>query len=378
VPTLRRAVGGSIRQPDSPPVCSVIVPVLNELRTIADAVDSMLGQKGIGAIEVLLIDGGSTDGTRELLASLAERDPRIRLLENPSGATPTALNIGLREATGTWIARMDAHSEYPDRYLARAIERLSAGDTSWVSGPMIARGTNAVSRAVALAMSNRVGRGGTRRWQTDAVAQATEYKLDSGVFCGVWPRTELCRFGGWDERWLRNQDSEMAGRFLAAGEQLVCVPAMAATYVPRRTLRALWRQYVQYGEFRLRTGVRHPDTLRPSHLLAPAVVGAMVSAACGPSVPRRIARIAVGSWGAFLVSAAVQALGRAESPGDALLVPSVMATMHLGHGVGFWRGVFKYGPPVCAVARIAGLKRLAARFRPPPSPVYAPELERQI
>ena len=94
------------------------------------------------------------DGTPELLRALAGTDARIRLLENPGGITPGSLNVALAHARGRWVARMDAHTEYPDEYLARGVERLAQGGTRWVSGPQVATGHDRVSRAVALALSH--------------------------------------------------------------------------------------------------------------------------------------------------------------------------------------------------------------------------------
>src|SRR5205085_10521957 len=115
--------------------------------------------------------------------------------------------------------------------------------TRWVSGPQVPRGVGPVSRAVSLALASPLGRGGSRKWGEHGVETAAEWELDSGVFDGVWERATLLEYGGWDERWPRNSDSEMAGRFLARGERIGCVAAMGASYVPRDSLRGLWRQY---------------------------------------------------------------------------------------------------------------------------------------
>ena len=350
--------------------CSVLVPVLNEAPHIERAVHSITAQRFAGRLEFLLVDGRSTDGTRDILGELARADARMRLLDNPSGRTPAALNIGLRHARGTWIARMDAHSEYPVDYIERAIRRLEQGDTPWVSGPMIPTGYNAVSRAVELAIGTRLGSGATRKWQRPGAP--SEYELDSGVFCGVWSRRTLLDAGGWDERWLRNQDSELAGRFLARGDRLVCLTPLGARYSPRGSVSALWRQYRQYGEYRLRTAIRHPDTLRRSQLLAPGVLATAIAAAIAPAPLRQASRAGLAAYGAAVSSCGLAAAGRARPRRDAALVPVVLATMHLAHGAGFWLGVARHGVPVAALLRAAGLP--AAAGRRAPVPVHAPSL----
>jgi succinoglycan biosynthesis protein ExoA len=352
----------------------VLVPVLNEERDIEASVEAMLAQRFPGRLEFLLVDGKSTDRTPELLRRMADRDERIRLLENPRGQTPSGLNVALGHARGRWAARMDAHTSYPVDYLARAVERLRRGDTRWVSGPQVPEGHNRVSRAVALALGTILGQGRSRKWGSADSSVASEYELDAGVFGGVWERETLLAYGGWDEGWLRNQDSEMAGRFLARGERLICLPALGARYVPRGTLESLWRQYLEYGEYRFKTAIRHPDTLRRSHLLAPAVVVTTTLAVAAPRPIRRIARVGVGVYASALLAAGISAVGAADHPQDALLVPVVLAVMHFGHGTGALRCAVRYGPPTAAVLRAFGLNGSAGPAESREEVVYAPSL----
>jgi succinoglycan biosynthesis protein ExoA len=354
--------------------CSVLVPVLNEERHIAATVAAMQRQRFDGRLEFLLVDGGSEDRTRAMLEELARADDRIRVLENPRRATPSGLNVALAHARGRWVCRMDAHTEYGDDYIELGVQRLARGDTRWVSGPPIATGNGPVSRAVALALRSRLGRGASRKWAAERDARGSEYELDSGVFAGVWTRETLLGYGGWDERWPRNQDSEMAGRFLANGEKLICLPAMASHYTPRDTLAGLWGQYLQYGEYRERTARRHPHTMRRSHLIPPALIVTIPVAAVGPQPLRRLARAGLAVYLAALAAAGVQAREHAESETEAALVPVVLAVMHLAHGTGTWWGAYRYGPPLAAIAGTLGLRGLARRMAPPDEPVYAPSL----
>ena len=352
----------------------MLVPVLNEERHIAESVAAMRRQRFPGPVEFLLVDGGSTDRTREIVAELAAGDERIRLLDNPRSVTPSGLNVALAHARGRWVARMDAHSEFPADYLLRGIERLRSGDTRWVSGPQIAVGRGPVSSAVALALQTPLGRGGGRRWISASQVSGPERELDSGVFCGIWERSTLTEYGGWDEHWPRNQDSELAGRFLARGERLICVPAMAAQYTPRDSLRGLWRQYLEYGEYRTKTALRHPRTLRRSHLLAPGLVAAVGAQIATPRPVRRAAAAALTVYAATVVSAGVRTAVDGAPPAEAALVPVVLCVMHLGHGLGGWRGALRYGAPLAALAETAGLHALGARLARDPEPAFAPSL----
>src|SRR5579875_3501823 len=315
--------------------CSVLVPVLNEERYLAQA------------------------------------DPRIRVYDNPSRSVSSGLNVCLSHARGHWVARMDAHTVYPDDYIARGVARLREGGTRWVSGPQIPTGRGPVSRAVALALGGSLGRGGSRKWGVADRTEGAEYELDTGVFTGVWERATLLEYGGWDERWPRNSDSEMAARFLARGERLVCLPAMGGRYVPRDSLRGLWRQYVDYGEFRARTYRRHPHSMRASHLLAPAIVLTGATALAGPRRLRRWARLGEAIYLTSVIAAAARTRAGAERPTDAALVPVLLLAMHHGHGVGQLKGWARYGLPLRAIARLAGL---SAPGTPESGPVFAPSL----
>jgi succinoglycan biosynthesis protein ExoA len=353
--------------PDADVDVSVLVPVLNEERHIRATAAAMQAQRFDGTVELLFADGGSQDRTREILLELAARDPRIRVLENPRRRTASGLNVCLREARGDFVARMDAHTFYDDRYLAAGVERLRRGDTEWVSGPGIPRPVGPVSRAVALALASWLGRGGSRKWNTPE-----ERELDTGVFGGVWRRSKLLEVGGWDERWPINQDSEMASRFLARGARLVCLPEMAGHYMPRDALGALARQYWRYGFYRARTFRRHPRSMRRSHLIAPVLAGALLAAVAAPRPLRAAARRALGAYLLAVVGTGVSTALREEQRVEGALLIAVLPAMHFGWGFGTLAGMLRFGPPLGALAHMVGAR--AASTGDDAERVYAPSL----
>lgn len=334
---------------------TVLVPVLDEARGIRAVVDALAAQTFDGPLEFLLIDGGSSDGTRVVLDELAAHDPRFRVLDNPARHIPSALNLGLRHARGEFIARMDAHTLYPHDYLAQGVARLLRGDAAWVTGPALAYGDGTWSRRIALALRTPMGIGAAsfRR-----VARE-EIETDTG-FTGVLRRATLEDLGGWDERSLVNEDAELAARLRAKGDHIVCIPAMAARYVPRDGLPALARQYFRYGRFRARTSGLHPESMRPTHVLAPG----MVAVACaGVLAPAPLARFARGLCGVY-VMAVVAASARAARAGgarDAAALPAIFATMHAAWGAGFLAGCGQFGVPFAAFGRAARTLARAGR-----------------
>jgi succinoglycan biosynthesis protein ExoA len=335
---------------------SVLTPVRNEERRLDATLAAMRGQRFDGELEFLFMDGRSEDATRALLEEVAARDARFRILDNPERHTASGLNIGLRHARGTYVARMDAHTEYPPDYLARGVERLRRGDVEWVSGPQVPRGHGTWSRRVALALGTRLATGGSNRWQADLAGRGgepVEIELETGVFTGIWRRETLERHGGWDEAWPINQDSELAARLRAQGGRIVCLPEMGAVYAPRDSLPALARQYGRYGMYRAKTARRHPESLRRAHLLMPALAVAGGLALTGPGPLRRPARAALGAYALTVGATSARAAG--GRPTDALALPAVFAVMHGAWGLGFLAGAVRFGPPLEGLARAAGL-----------------------
>jgi len=321
---------------------SVLVPVRDEAPGIRDAVATMLRQRFVGRVEFLFMEGRSRDRTRAILEELQREDPRIRVLDNPTGGIPQALNIGLRNARGAFVARMDAHALYPDDYLATGVRRLEHGGAEYVTGLQLPHGVDAWSRRISLALASPLGAGGAgfRRRTTE------ETETDAG-FTGLWRRETLERLGGWREEWIVNEDGELAARLRKAGGRIVCLPAMAARYVPRRSLAALARQYWRYGQYRAKTSWHHPESMRRSHLLPPAVT-LVVAAALAPMRAARPFRLAAAGYGMVLAAESARCGARSGTLGAAWL-PVVFVAMHLSWGAGFLVGCVRFGVDVSAV-----------------------------
>ncbi len=333
------------------PTLTVIVPLRDEARVLARTLPSILAQD-LEDVEFLLVDGRSTDGTQELVHRAAAEDRRIRVLDNPVQTLAGALQVGMAEARGSMIAKMDAHTYFPAHYLSQAVERLARGDVHWVSGPAIPFGEGPGSQAVAAALGTRLGIGGSAKWPASAHGgRLEEWELDTGVFSGVIDRSTLERIGAWDPDWPVNEDSELASRFLEAGERILCVGTMGARYVPREELRGLARQWRRYGFYRVKTARRHPASMRPSHLLPSALVLVLAGALCAPAPLRPPAQLGLAAYGAALAYGTATAPGAV--PGAAWRLPSSFAVMHLGFGFGWLAGCVRFGVPIQALWRIA-------------------------
>lgn len=359
----------ALAQPD----VSVLVPIRQEGAVIGDTARTILGQQFAGAVEFLLIDGGSKDGTRAILERLREEDGRVEVLDNPRGDLASALGIGLRAARGEFVAKMDAHTSFPLTYLQVGVDRLRVGDVNWVSGPPIPRGIDRFSRSVALALSTPLGVGGSGKWPS-SFASSEEKELDTGVFSGVLRRSVLERLGGWNPGWPVNEDSELASRYLAADERILGLRAMGAHYIPRGSALGLARQYARYGFYRVKTARRHPDSMRPSHLAPPLLLGIVIVGIAAGGTMRSIAGLSLATYAcAQIVACATVARGR--NKGEVAMLPAVFTTMHLSFGAGYLLGCLRFGPPTRALWRLtrrtlhkSDLSSSASVVTTPPSP----------
>ncbi len=316
------------------PGVSVVVPVLNEERHLATAVERLLGQEYPGPLEVVLALGPSTDRTDEIAAALAAAEPRVRLVANPTGRTPAGLNSAIAAASYDVIVRVDGHALVPEHYVGVAVEVLERTGADNVGGVMAAEGETPFEQAVACAMTSRLGVG----------ASSFHTGGDEGpaptVYLGVFRRSALERVGGYDETMVRAQDWEMNHRIIETGGLVWFTPRMRVTYRPRPTLRALARQYFEYGRWRREVARRHPDTLNARYLAAPVAVLAVVFGSLagllsidGPAI------LAVGWLApigyAVLVLGGGIVVGRGLPPSAWVRLPLVFATMHGAWGLGF-------------------------------------------
>ncbi len=322
-------MSGSDEAQDWPSV-SVIMPILAEERHLADAVARVLAQDYPGPLEVVLAIGPSRDRTQEIAARLAEEDPRVRWVPNPSGRTPDALNVALRAAGHDIVVRVDGHAELSDGYIATAVRELRATGAVNVGGIMDAQGQTPFERAVACAMRSRIGVGAAR-FHTGGGAGPADT-----VYLGVFRRRSLLEAGGYDPHFTRAQDWELNHRMRMAGGVVWFTPALRVTYRPRSTARALARQYLQYGRWRRVVASRHAGTINPRYLAPPAMVVATTAATlAGAASPRARGLLAVPAAYLAGITAGGWAVSRGEPPATRALLPVVLATMHWSWGIGF-------------------------------------------
>lgn len=316
-------------QPDLPPV-SVVMPVLDEEHHLADAVASVLAQDYPGGMEVVVAVGPSRDRTREVADRLAAQDPRVVVVDNPSGRTPDGLNAALAAARHDVVVRMDGHGAMSPGYVRRAVEVLAETGAANVGGIMLAEGTGDMQQAVAVAMRSPLGIGGAR-FHVGGEAGPAET-----VFLGVFRREWLERVGGYDPAYTRAQDWELNHRIRKAGGVVWFTPELTVTYRPRSSFRDLARQFHTSGQWRRQVVRQHPESVNARYLAPPVALVLVVGGAVGGLAWRPLWLLPAGY--AVAVTLGGVLIARDQAPGVIARMPAVLATMHLTWGAGFLRG----------------------------------------
>lgn len=306
---------------------SVVMPVLNEARHLADSVAMVLGQDWPGPLELVLALGPSTDGTGEIAARLAAADPRVRTVANPSGRTPDGLNAAIAAAGGDVIARVDAHAEIPTDYLSTAVATLEETGADNVGGIMDAVGVSPLERAIACAMKSPLGVGGARFHVGGGAGESDT------VYLGVFRRAALERVGGYDPHFARAQDWEMNHRIRSSGGRVWFTPELVVTYRPRSSLRALADQYFNYGRWRRVVARLHRGTANVRYLAPPTMVAGTLAATAVGVVWRPAWVVPAGYAAAVTVGGWM--ISKGEEPAVRVRVPAAIATMHWSWGIGF-------------------------------------------
>jgi succinoglycan biosynthesis protein ExoA len=321
---------------------SVIMPVRDEQRHLAEAVGHVLAQEYTAEVEVVLAVGPSRDATGEIARSLAAADPRVTVVANPSGLIPAANNVAIKASRHPIVARVDGHALIPPGYLRQAVATLQETGADNVGGIMAAEGVTPFEQAVAWAMTSPAGVG-SARFHTGGQAGPAD-----SVYLGVYRRTALEQVGGYDESYLRAEDWEMNHRIRQAGGLIWFQPGLRVTYRPRATVAALARQYFHYGRWRRVVSRQHAGTINLRYLAPPATVLAIAVglvaglAGLGGGVLGPwpgLSWLALGFLAPAVYLAGILAVtasaARSLSRQALARLPVALVTMHMAWGLGF-------------------------------------------
>ena len=324
------------------PKFSIIIPVRNEAATIERCVHAILNNAyPRERMEIIIADGGSTDGTRAILQKLVEGDERVKVIDNPARITPVGVNLGIRQSTGDLIVFMSGHAAMSSNFMPELARVISEHPDVWRAGGVMETVSDThMGRVIAAAQSSPVGVG-PGNWRVGVREEGYVHQV---CFAAV-PRFVFDRVGLYDEELVRNQDDEFNQRVREAGGKHYVNPSVRVQYFARGSLRHLFRQYYQYGFWRIRTLQKRG---RPAHLrqVIPVffVLGWFLLAIGGLLwSPMWLALAAYAAlYGSGLV-ANVLWVWRRHPLSVALLTPLACAAMHFSYGFGVLHGAWSFG-----------------------------------
>jgi glycosyltransferase involved in cell wall biosynthesis len=351
------------------PLVSAVVPCRNEIGHIRECVESLLRQEAVvGGFEIIVADGMSDDGTREALDELVLRHPQLRVVDNPRRITPCGMNAGILAARGQWIAILGSHSRYAPDYLACCLEVARETGADNVGGAMRCEGRGIVQCAIAAAHHSPFAVGGAA-WhnpQHDGPADT--------VFGGFYRRAIFDRIGLFDETLIRNQDDELNLRLCRSGGRIWHSPRIRSWYSPRASIRALFRQYYQYGYWKVRVIQKHRLPASWRHLIPGLFVlivgllsvsslviwGFAATQTESDQGTRGVLAVLLSllgvTLGTYLLTVIVASAVTASRTRERVfaVLPAVFPCYHFGYGMGFLAGLWDFilrrkGPRQCVV-----------------------------
>ncbi|MCY4003842.1 MAG: glycosyltransferase family 2 protein [Rhodospirillales bacterium] len=310
------------------PSVSIVIPARDEEAMLPGALTSALAQDYMGAVEIVVADG--SDGPA-MADAVRARFPEVRLVANPDGGIAAGLNRAIAAAAHDILVRCDARCVLPADYVRRTVATLERTGAACVGGVQRPVGTTPFARAVAIAMTTPLGAGGARYRMG-----GPEGPTDT-VFLGAWRRATLDAVGGFDDTFGRNEDYELAWRLRVRGGRVWLDPALNVDYRPRESFAALATQYFGYGRWKAVMLQRHPRSLRPRQLAAPALVLGLASSIALAIMGMSFAALVLPVFylAALTGDAALEGWRRRDPA--VLLMPAALAAMHLAWGAGFWR-----------------------------------------
>jgi len=321
------------------PTVSLILPIRNEAKHIRGCLESIAQQNfPHDQMEIIISDGLSTDNTKEVVETFKPSDIPLIWLDNPGKIVPTGLNLAIRQARGDVIIRVDGHTTLASDYVQQCVLALQCSGAENVGGRMNPVGKNTFGKAVALATSSPFGVGGAR------FHYSTQEEWVDTVYLGAWPKEVFQKVGLFDEELVRDQDDEFNYRLREAGGKILLIPRINSWYSVRSQPKDLWKQYLQYGFWKVRVFQKHPRQMRWSQFIPPIFVLAVLISlliailfSWGWKVPLALA-------GLYLLAALIATLLTAARKGwlEVCLLPFTFAILHVSYGSGFLWGLIKF------------------------------------
>ena len=322
-----------------PPKVSVIIPMMNEQKYIGKCLESIVNQDyPTASMEIFVVDGGSTDGSLDIVAEFAAHYSNIKLLGGPGVNCPAAMNIGIREARGDIIAKIDAHGYAARDFLSEGVRCLAKDPTvKCAGGPIRPLAECLVARAGILARSSVFGVG------KGVYSMGKSSRFVDSVQCGLYQKDVFREVGLFDEALQFGEDEEINWRIRKKGYKIFSSPDIRFYYFSRTSFTTVFKQYYHYGRLRVQVIRKHPDFFRPKHAMPPALVFCLLITALVGTFNQTalIAFIGLASFYVIVSTGVSAAISATEGRRYLFLIPIGFAALHFGYGIGFLLGVYR-------------------------------------
>lgn len=307
---------------------TVVCPVLNEQEHIENVLKFFVNSKPDDK-ELIIVDGGSTDKTLEIVNSWTNKYPNIKLLHNPNKFVSFALNKAIKNSTGDPIIRLDAHTKYSEDYFEKILQTFQTIDADIVGGPMIKKGITDFQNAVAFVTSSPFGIG-------DSKIHRKNYKgYTDHVYLGAWKRSVFEQIGYFDENLIRNQDDEFHYRARSLGKKIYLNSEIKSEYFPRKNLKQLFNQYFQYGLYKPLVLKKIKSEIKFRHLVPPVFSIYLILS----PILILINIISLIPLFLYITLAIIISFISKDKIKVKLLSLVLFPTIHLGYGLGFLFGM---------------------------------------
>jgi len=320
---------------------SIILPIRNEVKYLRRSLESILNQKLLPEkFEILIADGISTDGTRDIIADFVQNFDEIFLIDNPEKIVSTGFNRALSISKGDIIIRVDGHTEISSDYLENCLNLIKNIDADCVGGKLDHFSIGIIGTAINYAQTSKFGVGGVVFREG---AQDGRY-VDTLAF-GAYKREIFSTIGGYDEELIRNQDDEFNFRLIQNGGKIWFDPIIKSTYYPRTSLIKLFKQYYYYGLYKIRVMQKRKRFASIRHVVPLAFVSSiLLSLLLFQYFKIQIPLYTIlGSYLLFNIGATlIQLFNNPSNFLSLLLLPFVYITMHFAYGVGSLLGIFYF------------------------------------
>jgi succinoglycan biosynthesis protein ExoA len=318
-----------IKQPD----VSIVVPCRNEGQHIVGLLDSIAKQDFDGTIEVFVADGQSSDDTLAEIDKFHSSSFLLAVIPNPGLTVSKGLNLAISHATGTFVVRMDVHTTYDCSYVSQCVKALQQTGAGCVGGPWVANGQTQRGKQIATAFQSKLGGGLAMSRQVDFSGP-----VDT-VYLGAWRRELLLEAGGFDENLIRNQDDELCLRIKKLGHQIFQSAGIVSSYTPRGSFRQLYRQYRQYGFWKVFVWRKHGGVGSPRHIiLVAALTGCLSLLALAPFFRPALWVLLSAAFFYFAILGATCFVPASRDRTNLCWVSAAVVTMHLAYSIGLVEG----------------------------------------